>query len=124
MWKSLQKSKFRASKMATIAIFELLKFPNSISRKFFVMAVKFLNFHTVPLWQNIFKKKKKKKKSPTFFQSTTNETKRAYLKANFARKKEQFNSMFDPEIHEALKKRGERRFSLKVSFVQKSNSEK
>jgi len=47
-------------------------------------------------------------------QTTSNETKRAYLKANFQRKKEQFDSMFDPEIHEALKKRGERRFSLKA----------
>ena len=34
--------------------------------------------------------------------------------ANFRRKKEQFDSMFDPELHEALRKRGERQFSLKA----------
>ena len=34
--------------------------------------------------------------------------------ANFRRKKEQFDSMFDPDLHEALRKRGERRFSLKA----------
>ena len=49
-----------------------------------------------------------------FFQNETNDVKKAYLKANFMRKKEQFNSMFDPDLHEALKKRGERRFSLKA----------
>ena len=34
--------------------------------------------------------------------------------ANLSRKKEQFDSIFDPEVHEALRKRGERRFSLKA----------
>ena len=49
-----------------------------------------------------------------FFQNTTNEEKKAYLMANLSRKKEQFDSIFDPEVHEALRKRGERRFSLKA----------
>jgi len=47
-------------------------------------------------------------------QNTTNEEKKAYLMANLSRKKEQFDSIFDPEVHEALRKRGERRFSLKA----------
>ena len=34
--------------------------------------------------------------------------------ANLRRKKEQFDSIFEPEIHDALRKRGERRFSLKA----------
>ena len=34
--------------------------------------------------------------------------------ANLRRKKEQFDSIFDQELHEALRKRGERRFSLKA----------
>ena len=49
-----------------------------------------------------------------FLQNTTNEEKKAYLMANLGRKKEQFDSIFDPEVHEALRKRGERRFSLKA----------
>lgn len=43
-----------------------------------------------------------------------NETQKAYIKTNFDRKKEQFNSIFDKEVHEAMRSRGERRFSLQA----------
>ena len=48
------------------------------------------------------------------FQRETNETRKAYLLANMRKKKEQFVSIFDPELHEALLNRGERRFTLKA----------
>jgi len=47
-------------------------------------------------------------------EKTKNKVKKAYLEANFKRKQEQFDSLFDPDIHESLRKRGERRFSLKA----------
>merc|ERR1711878_124298 len=40
-----------------------------------------------------------------------NATKKTYLLSNFRKKREQFESIFDPEVHAALVKRGERRFS-------------
>ena len=45
-----QKSKFMQTKLVKIALFELLKLPNLISRKTWV-AVKFLDFHTV-VWKS------------------------------------------------------------------------
>ena len=35
-------------------------------------------------------------------QKETNETRKAYLMANFRKKKEQFDSIFEPDLHEAL----------------------
>ena len=43
-----------------------------------------------------------------------NPTKKTYLLSNFRKKKEQFESIFDPEVHAALVKRGERRFTHKA----------
>ena len=44
----------------------------------------------------------------------TNEAMKAHLMSNFRKKKEQFDSIFDPAIHDALVKRGERRFTHKA----------
>ena len=43
-----------------------------------------------------------------------NATKKTYLLSNFRKKREQFESIFDPEVHAALVKRGERRFTHKA----------
>jgi len=43
-----------------------------------------------------------------------NSTMKTHLMNNYRLKKEQFDSLFDPEIHQALVKRGERRFSHKA----------
>lgn len=43
-----------------------------------------------------------------------NETMKTHLMTNYRNKKQQFDSIFDPTIHEALVKRGERRFSHKA----------
>ena len=48
------------------------------------------------------------------FQEETNETRQSYSLAQLRKKKCQFDSLFDPEMHEALMARGERRFSLKA----------
>ena len=48
------------------------------------------------------------------FQKETNESIRAYEMSNYRKKKEQFDSIFDPEIHRGLVARGERRLSLKA----------
>ena len=48
------------------------------------------------------------------FQSEPNETKRNYKMATLRKKKTQFDSLFDPQMHLALLARGERRFSLKA----------
>ncbi|CAG7821108.1 unnamed protein product [Allacma fusca] len=45
---------------------------------------------------------------------TNNEQVRATLLHNISKKKEQFESVFDPKIHDALVQRGERRFSHKA----------
>lgn len=47
-------------------------------------------------------------------ENETNETRKAYLIANYRRKKEQFDSIFDQELHGSLLNRGERRFTLKA----------
>jgi len=47
-------------------------------------------------------------------QATQNEIQKAYLATNFQRKKEQFDTIFNAEAHETLRKRGLRRFSLKA----------
>jgi len=47
-------------------------------------------------------------------QEEKNTTMKTHLMNNYRRKKEQFDSLFDPEIHRALVKRGERRFSQKA----------
>ena len=47
-------------------------------------------------------------------QRETNESIRAYEMSNYRKKKEQFDSIFDPEIHRGLVARGERRLSLKA----------
>ena len=39
---------------------------------------------------------------------------KTHLMSNYRKKKEQFDSIFDPEKHNALVKRGERRFSHKA----------
>ena len=36
---------------------------------------------------------------------------KTHMMSNYSKKKQQFDSIFDPQIHEALVKRGERRFS-------------
>ena len=43
-----------------------------------------------------------------------NVAKRTHLLSNYRKKKEQFESIFDPEVHAALVKRGERRFTHKA----------
>ena len=43
-----------------------------------------------------------------------NVTKKTYLLSNYRKKKEQFESIFDPEVHAALVRRGERRFTHKA----------
>ena len=43
-----------------------------------------------------------------------NETKQAYKMAQLRKKKTQFDSLFDPQMHLSLLARGERRFSLKA----------
>ena len=52
-----------------------------------------------------------------YFQRETNESIRAYEMSNYRKKKEQFDSIFDPEIHRGLVARGERRLSLKALQV-------
>lgn len=47
----------------------------------------------------------------TQIENEKNSTMKTHLMNNYSRKKEQFDSVFDPEIHQALVKRGERRFS-------------
>ena len=47
-------------------------------------------------------------------QAETNETRKNYNIAQLRKKKSQFDSLFDPDMHEALLARGERRFSLKA----------
>jgi len=47
-------------------------------------------------------------------EATKNEIQKSYLATNFHRKKEQFDTMFNEEAHEALRQRGMRRFSLKA----------
>jgi len=44
----------------------------------------------------------------------SNITMKTHLMNNYRKKKEQFDSVFDPEIHKVLVKRGERRFSHKA----------
>jgi len=44
----------------------------------------------------------------------TNSAMKTHLTNNYKRKKEQFDSIFDPDIHNALVKRGERKFSHKA----------
>ena len=44
----------------------------------------------------------------------TNATKKQYLMSNYRKKKEQFESIFDQDVHAALVKRGERRFTHKA----------
>ena len=39
---------------------------------------------------------------------------KTHLLSNYRKKKEQFDSIFEPDIHAALVKRGERRFSHKA----------
>ena len=39
---------------------------------------------------------------------------KTHLLTNYTKKKEQFDSIFDPAVHSALVKRGERRFSHKA----------
>ena len=48
------------------------------------------------------------------FQMEKNETKQAYKMAQLRKKKTQFDSLFDPQMHLSLLARGERRFSLKA----------
>ena len=43
-----------------------------------------------------------------------NVAKKTHLLSNYRKKKEQFESIFDPEVHAALVKRGERRFTHKA----------
>ena len=43
-----------------------------------------------------------------------NETMKAHLMASYKNKKQQFESIFDQSVHDALVKRGERRFSHKA----------
>ena len=38
------------------------------------------------------------------------------MMSNYRKKKEQFESIFDPEVHNALVKRGDRRFSHKATL--------
>merc|ERR1712025_207038 len=44
----------------------------------------------------------------------TNAVKKQYLMSNYRKKKEQFESIFDQDVHAALVKRGERRFTHKA----------
>jgi len=53
-------------------------------------------------------------KSMDEIETETNVTMKKYLLSNYNKKKEQFNSIFDADIHAALVKRGERRFSHKA----------
>ena len=53
-------------------------------------------------------------KSMKEIEDETNTAKKTHLLSNYRKKKEQFNSIFDSEIHAALVKRGERRFSHKA----------
>jgi tryptophan 2,3-dioxygenase len=39
---------------------------------------------------------------------------KTHLMTNYKNKKQQFDSIFDPAVHDALVKRGERRFSHKA----------
>ena len=54
------------------------------------------------------------KKSKEEIETETNVTMKKYLLSNYTKKQEQFNSIFDPDVHAALVKRGERRFSHKA----------
>jgi len=54
------------------------------------------------------------KKSKDEIETETNVTMKKYLLSNYTKKQEQFNSIFDPDVHAALVKRGERRFSHKA----------
>ena len=47
-------------------------------------------------------------------QAESNIAMKTHLMSNYRKKKEQFDSIFDPEIHNSLVKRGERRFSHKA----------
>ena len=44
----------------------------------------------------------------------TNATKKTHLLSNYKKKQEQFESIFDSEVHSALVRRGERRFTHKA----------
>ena len=44
-------------------------------------------------------------------QAEDNIAMKTHLMSNYRKKKEQFDSIFDPEKHKALVKRGERRFT-------------
>ena len=44
----------------------------------------------------------------------TNEAKKAHLLSNYRKKQQQFESIFDSEVHAALVRRGERRFTHKA----------
>ena len=54
------------------------------------------------------------KKSKDEIETETNVTMKKYLLSNYTKKQEQFNSIFDADVHAALVKRGERRFSHKA----------
>merc|ERR1711978_302834 len=47
-------------------------------------------------------------------EAETNETKKTHLLSNYKKKQEQFESIFDSEVHAALVRRGERRFTHKA----------
>ena len=47
-------------------------------------------------------------------EAETNATKKTHLLSKYRKKKEQFESIFDPDVHAALVKRGERRFTHKA----------
>ena len=47
-------------------------------------------------------------------EAETNATKKTHLLSKYRKKKEQFESIFDPDVHAALLKRGERRFTHKA----------
>jgi len=47
-------------------------------------------------------------------EAETNESKKTHLLSNYKKKQEQFESIFDSEVHSALVRRGERRFTHKA----------
>ena len=47
-------------------------------------------------------------------EAETNEFKKTHLLNNYKKKQEQFESIFDSEVHAALVRRGERRFTHKA----------
>ena len=49
-----------------------------------------------------------------FLKVEKNHAMKTHLTTNYNKKKEQFDSIFDPQLHNALVKRGERRFSHKA----------